>query len=582
MTIVAGILSRCPEQSLSDITCDKLLNALSHNQNEEVQEFRAEQFYLAKLDIGAYGVPAYRRGSDGSIATLTGEPLFSDEFRGRDLELELLHNNCLINSWEILTQSRGVYSAVVYQPQRNLLTLVVDKLGIRPIYCWLSSEYAVFASALHILEDLPFVPKKMDMRGVSELAGMGSPLEDRTPYADVFLLNPGELIQVDNQNVSRRRYWRFDDIEPSDASIEDLSQKTYQQFRAAINRRLKSDTSTVAYLSGGLDSRCVVAALAAQNVQAHTFNFAIKGTQDEIFGNSFAKEIGTIHTCVPRSPGKLLLDLSLLMSQAWSSSVLKGVSPPEHPNLVWSGEGGSVGLGHVHLSKPIIDLQREGKTERAVQTFLQQEGFRLPVRLFCGEVKETAPTLLQNSIREQLERIQCADVGRRFYLFLMFNDQRRKFHRHFESIDSHRIELQLPFFDSDFVNSILEVPIDWCLDHKFYTKFLSHFNPVVVSVPWQAYPGHDPCPVEFSQDLPYQWEEKHLTFEQKLRRRAYMNQAGLILSAGDFPTPILRKRSLMIAAWANYLGLRNYEYVIEAAQVYHTYWKRCSGTPPLN
>lgn len=577
MTIVAGILSRRPDQPLSDKACKTLLGSLSRNHNEGVQEFRTQHVCLAKLDIGAFGVPAYHLSREGSIAILTGEPLFGNELRGRNFDLELLHENCLRNRWEILRQSSGVYSAVIYQPDRNLLTLLVDKLGIRPLYYWLGAEYVVFASALRILEDLPLVPKKMDVRGVSELVGLGAPLADRTPYADVSLMKPGEVIQVENQIVNRRRYWRFDDVEPSTASVEDLSKKTYEQFVCAINRRIKDDSATLAYLSGGLDSRCVVAALANKQIRLHTFNFAIEGTQDEIFGNRFAKQINSIHTSVSRPPGKLVLDFSSLMSEAWSASPRKREWPPEHSKLVWSGEGGSVGLGHVHLSQPIIDSEREGDVDRAIETFLQQEGFRLPVRLFSGELQSAACRLLHESIHEELEGIRCNDLGRRFYLFLMFNDQRRKLFRHFENIDSHRLELQLPFFDSDFVASILQVPIDRCLNHKFYTKFLSHFDPVLVSIPWQTYPGHDPCPLPLPQELSYQWGDKHLAFERKLRRRALMDQASSILAAKDFPGSLLRKRSLMIAAWANYLGLRDYEYVIEAAHIYHSYWQSCEG-----
>src|SRR5437867_1619269 len=66
-------------------------------------------------------------------------------------------------------------------------------------------------------------------------------------------------------------------------------------FTAAVTRRLRSDTAAFAFLSGGLDLSCIVAALRAINVEVHTFNFAPKGSQDKIFGAEFARQAGTFH-----------------------------------------------------------------------------------------------------------------------------------------------------------------------------------------------------------------------------------------------------------------------------------------------
>ena len=35
-------------------------------------------------------------------------------------------------------------------------------------------------------------------------------------------------------------------------------------------------------------------------------------------------------------------------------------SLPERPGLIWNGEGGSCGFGHIHMTQAIIDLAREG------------------------------------------------------------------------------------------------------------------------------------------------------------------------------------------------------------------------------
>jgi hypothetical protein len=173
---------------------------------------------------------------------------------------------------------------------------------------------------------------------------------------------------------------------------------------------LKEDTATVSFLSGGMDSRCVVAALREQNARVYTFNFSTPESQDQVFAKAFARAAGTTHFegFTPASEPRW----SAMISSAWDAERQK-VSPiPEHPRLVWSGDGGSVGLGHVYLSRGIVDQMREGHVEKAIDTYLAEWRINIPARLFRPEVAARLRDLLHAGIREELDAIQCEDPGR--------------------------------------------------------------------------------------------------------------------------------------------------------------------------
>jgi hypothetical protein len=176
-----------------------------------------------------------------------------------------------------------------------------------------------------------------------------------------------------------------------------------------------------------------------------------------------------------------------------------------------------------------------------------------------------------------LSELHAEDKGRNFALFLMHNDQRRKLTQHFENIDLHRLEFQLPFFDADFLAAVIATPLDWCLGHKFYTKWLSAFPPAVTSVPWQAYPGHEPCPITIPTELAYQWDNSYRAEEDASQHQKVMQQASALLRSTDFPDQILSKWNLRIATWIHSTGWRNYQYAIEAAETYYAYSKKCGG-----
>ena len=359
---------------------------------------------------------------------------------------------------------------------------------MRPLYYWIDESYVIFASALRVLKAAVEIPKKMDVRAIIEMVPLGYPLSNRTPYVGIFLLKASEIVRVSQKKISYRQSWNWDESEPSVETEEKLLSQLHSRFEEAVARRNRRDRTSAAYLSGGLDSRCVVAALHAQNVRVHTFNFARPGTQDQIFGLDFARRINAIHEEVPKEAGDLVPDYSSLMARAWNASRHRPVCPAERPALVWSGEGGSVALGHVHMNQKIVALMRAGHVGEAIEEYVQREYVYVSPKLFRPKVGNDLGRVVKKGIREELDGLHAKDPARNFYLFLMLNDQRRKLAGHFENLDLHRLELQLPFFDSNFLASIIATPIDLCLRHNLYVKWLAYFHCSVADVPWQAYP----------------------------------------------------------------------------------------------
>ena len=577
MTLLAGMFAR-HDRPLAESACASLRQAISRNPADEVKAFRDRRSYFAKVDLEAFHEPGFFVDASGALSLLTGEPLLSN--RGipsnRLQDLTTIHEQCLENNSNVLREADGTFCVVHYQPQTGSLTFIADKLGIRPLYFWIDDELCVFASALRILEDFPLVPKKMDLRAVTEIVALGAPLADRTPYADICLLKAAEIVKVTSEETSRSCYWRWDEIITESDSQPVRLATVHEHFQSAIKRRNRNDEATAAYLSGGLDSRCIVAALRHNGVRVRTVNFARPGTQDYYFGNDFAEKIGSIHESLPKERGDSIPDYSSLMARALGRSN-HGQLRPERPRLVWSGEGGSVLLGQVHLNESIIEFMRVGNVDGAIEEYLQREQVNVPTKLFRSQILENPRAVIKQGIREELSELHAEDAGRNFALFLMHNDQRRKLMTHFENLDLHRLEFQLPFFDAAFLASVMATPLDWCLQHKFYFKWLSLFPATVTSVPWQAYPGHQPCPVPIPTELAYQWDDAYQAEEVASQKQRVIEQATELLRAIDFPDQILSKRNLRLATWIHSKGWRDYRYAIEAARTYYAYAKKCGG-----
>lgn len=577
MTLLAGVYARRVGDAIPDSLCDATARALSRRSNEPTEQFRDERCFLVKTDVGAFGEKAFRI-DERAVSLMAGEPLLTHRHpmrRSRTLDLDDLHGAFCRGDSQPLARARGVFSAAHYQRESGALMLVTDKLGVRPMYYWLGQRYVIFGSALRILEEISEIPKVMDVRAVTEENSLGYAVAERTPFASVALLKSAEILRIDGESASRCQYWRWDKVQSSDRPMGELVQEAYAQFNKAVALRNGEDSTSIAFLSGGLDSRAIVAALRDRGLHVHSFNFSVTGSQDQAFGAAFAHRVGTTHTERPMQPTQTVS--ASVMAEAWTASLNKVAQPAERPGIVWSGDGGSVTLGHVYLNRAMVEAVRTEGVQVAMRQAIHGWGSELPRRLLRSDLLASLSGKgPRDGLREEFDTLHCADAGRSLYLVLMHNDQRRHLAAHFEDIDRSRLEYHLPFFDSDFVESVVRVPLDFCLEHRLYMQWLRYFPEVVLSVPWQAYPGHEPCPLPIPSGVSYQWEGL-LHIRRMAERRGLLSLAAQMLRASNFPTRLLRRRFLQLATWLYRLRLRDVGYVILAAHRYYAYWSKCNG-----
>jgi hypothetical protein len=237
-----------------------------------------------------------------------------------------------------------------------------------------------------------------------------------------------------------------------------------------------------------------------------------------------AQKLNTHHATIDRLPSWEGDRYNKGMLRKFLSSDQYLQAGPERPQLVWSGDGGSVGLGHVYLTDTVVALSRAGRIEKATEEVRRQSGAYVSTCLLRDEFGKTVVDALHDGIREEIASWRPAEPGRLFYSFLMFNDQRRHMFNHFENLDLGRIEFHMPFYDTAFITGVFREPIDAFLRHGFYMDWIRRFPQSLTDVPWQAYPGHVPCHLPLPPDLSYQWTRREGVSERRKNKRYLLSE----------------------------------------------------------
>ena len=187
----------------------------------------------------------------------------------------------------------GEYQVVLWDAAQRTLTLLNDRFGGLPLYWGQSPQGVAFAGGVRGVLMAPGIPADLDPEAIREAVTFGGfRLGDRTNVKAVKMLSAANVVTVHNREVSLRRYWHWTDIPAQPAQrLSDIIPEVHRLWKRAIARRLGNAKRPGQTLSGGLDSRAILAEACPQTATWTAITYGLAGCDDARYAQRAAAQL---------------------------------------------------------------------------------------------------------------------------------------------------------------------------------------------------------------------------------------------------------------------------------------------------
>ena len=276
-----------------------------------------------------------------------------------------------------LRRFNGMFAIALWDNQDNSLSLIRDRMGIKPVYYgWIGQEF-VFASELKAIVCHPEFKKEIDRDVLGLYLRYDYIPAPYCIYKGINKLLPGSVMTMNlaqqGKNIDEYSFWKAADkvgesledrfaVEDVDSALANLE----ELLSDSIEKRMISDVPLGAFLSGGIDSSLVVSLMQKQSrraVKTFTVGFHHGEYNEADDARKIADHLGTDHTEIYVTP-KESMDVIPLLPRMYCEPFADPSQIPtfliskvarEQVTVALSGDGGDELFGgynrHVWVKK---------------------------------------------------------------------------------------------------------------------------------------------------------------------------------------------------------------------------------------
>lgn len=243
---------------------------------------------LAVIDLTTGDQPIYSTDKTAVVANgeiynyieLKREPAYADYPYLTQSDCEVILPIQAHLGREFARKLRGMYAACVFDPRTGVLLLARDQFGMKPLYYMETEQGFLFASEIKALLAAEGAAPGIDGGQVQAFMAHHFTLGQRTVFKGIYRVLPGEtLVLRDGRIVDRHVRPTVPREGPRALTRDAALDRLDSVLRDSIAVHCRSDVPIGLFLSGGVDSSCLLSVLAQDyRERLTTFSVGFPGT----------------------------------------------------------------------------------------------------------------------------------------------------------------------------------------------------------------------------------------------------------------------------------------------------------------
>jgi len=226
-----------------------------------------------------------------------------------------------LETWgvEALPKLKGMFALAWWDADSESLLVARDRWGIKPLYWRRRPGGAAVASEVRALLAAADERPELCLEGIASYFAYGSLWGNLTAIDGIHALEPGTWLRIRPGGVEEGKFWRrTSERRPPDMSRSDAIQHVGALVQASVEAQLSADVPVGVFLSGGIDSGAIVAAIPSElrsRILAVTVGFSPESRRfdERIEAAAAAKRCDLRHEVVELSPAACIEDLPAVL-----------------------------------------------------------------------------------------------------------------------------------------------------------------------------------------------------------------------------------------------------------------------------
>lgn len=298
-----------PAATAGDAVTERIAEALAHRGPDGSAGWRSGpatliHTRLAIIDVDGGDQPFV--SPDGNVTAIVNGEIYNHEALRAELKRHghvfATHSDCEVvlhgyRQWGLgmLERLNGMFGLALWDESEQRLVVARDALGVKPVYWWSDGRRLAFASEVRAILATGWTRAALDPIAVDHLLAWRFVPAPRTLFAGIAKLEPGTVMIVESGRTSTKTFRKPPGAAFTGGADAELESEIADRFSAAVVRQTMADVPYGAFLSGGLDSAAIVAAMAADRLGAppRTFTIGFPGHGAELDERSAAQATAT-------------------------------------------------------------------------------------------------------------------------------------------------------------------------------------------------------------------------------------------------------------------------------------------------